>query len=366
MIDESIKMPTPQATQDIIASAKNHCGAKSDGVPDEALAGMLSARNIFDKEFPPQIELVPGMIAAGTVLLAAAPKIGKSWMVLGLALASAGGSSAFGGVPVEQRPVLYLALEDGERRIQSRLRSLGVEQPPDQLFFVLQPKSDVLDVIRAFMDKYGDKQPLVILDTLGKVLPSVPAHRGEGAYERDYRLMSALKQVTDEHYGSTLLIVHHTRKMGALDAVETVSGTNGIVGAADAVMTLTRPRASSDGVLFVTSRDAEEGEYKMSFSSNGEWRLTGGSLESARQAAQFSQQSDNLDQRSQSVLSVVQQHPEGVKAIEIANKLGLQRSGVDIILSRLLKSGRISKPRRGVYTPQTEQLSLNMTQVQEV
>jgi predicted transcriptional regulator len=104
----------------------------------------------------------------------------------------------------------------------------------------------------------------------------------------------------------------------------------------------------------------------MSFSSNGEWRLTGGSLESARQAAQFGQQSDNLDQRSQSVLSIVQQHPEGVKAIEIANKLGLQRGAVDIILSRLLRSGRISKSQRGVYTPQTEQLPLNMTQVQEV
>ena len=52
-----------------------------------------------------------------------APKLGKSWMALGLGIAVASGGRAFGSVPVEAGDALYLALEDSPRRLQSRLRT---------------------------------------------------------------------------------------------------------------------------------------------------------------------------------------------------------------------------------------------------
>ncbi len=62
-------------------------------------------------------------------LLAGPPKVGKSWLSLGLALAVAAGDDALGSIEVEAGPVLYLALEDTPRRLQSRMRKLLDHHP---------------------------------------------------------------------------------------------------------------------------------------------------------------------------------------------------------------------------------------------
>lgn len=349
---------------EIIAKAQSEGDSAQSAT--NPLSNMISAKTLMSKQYPEMIELVPGMIVSGTVILAAAPKIGKSWLVLGLALASARGSLAFGSISVESRPVLYLALEDGERRLQQRLLSLGVTDPPENLFFITQTQEDVPSVIEAFLEEHESEQPLVILDTLGKVLPTVPSGRNESSYERDYRIMSTLKALADRYYGSTLLIVHHTRKMGATDAVETISGTNGIAGAADAIMTLQRPRASSEGVLFVTSRDAEEGEYHMGFASNGSWTLTGGSVDAAKRAFEREERAENLDTRSQTILDCVEQHSSGITPAEVVEMTGFNRNIVDLYLKRLVDSQRIRRIKRGVYAPLTYQPELREIEVQEV
>jgi RecA-family ATPase len=60
----------------------------------------------------------------GLTILAGKGKIGKSWLALGIAIAVASGGYALGSIKVEQGDVLYLALEDNERRLQKRLRQL--------------------------------------------------------------------------------------------------------------------------------------------------------------------------------------------------------------------------------------------------
>jgi RecA-family ATPase len=82
-----------------------------------AMVGGITAAQLDDTDIPPLSWTVPGLLPEGFGILAAAPKIGKSWLVLSLGLAVAMGTP-FLGVPVEQRPVPYLALEDGKRRLQ--------------------------------------------------------------------------------------------------------------------------------------------------------------------------------------------------------------------------------------------------------
>src|SRR6476660_6508836 len=67
-----------------------------------------SAVDLMAMEFPPPKWAVPGIIAEGASLLAGPPKVGKSWMSLGLGLAVAAGTTAFGSIPVQAGPVLYL------------------------------------------------------------------------------------------------------------------------------------------------------------------------------------------------------------------------------------------------------------------
>ena len=76
------------------------------------------------KEFQPPRSVIPNFVPDGPTLLCGPPKIGKSWMALDWAIAVVTGGLALGRLPVEQGEVLYLALEDSDRRMQKRLGKL--------------------------------------------------------------------------------------------------------------------------------------------------------------------------------------------------------------------------------------------------
>ena len=48
----------------------------------------------------------------------------------------------------------------------------------------------------------------------------------------DYEIVTKLKSFSDK-YGVCLLVVHHTRKLESEDSFDMISGTNGLLGAAD-------------------------------------------------------------------------------------------------------------------------------------
>ncbi|MFF2517421.1 AAA family ATPase [Streptomyces sp. NPDC058086] len=96
-----------------------------------------TAYQLMAADFPEPKWAVPGILAAGVSLLAGPPKVGKSWLSLGLALAA--GGQAFDSMPVQGGPVLYLALEDTPRRLQTRMgKLLGSQQAPAGLTLVTE------------------------------------------------------------------------------------------------------------------------------------------------------------------------------------------------------------------------------------
>jgi hypothetical protein len=76
------------------------------------------------KSFPELREIVPGILPEGLTILGGRIKLGKSWLMYDVSTAVAYGGHALSSIPVEQGDVLHLALEDGERRVQSRLRQM--------------------------------------------------------------------------------------------------------------------------------------------------------------------------------------------------------------------------------------------------
>ena len=72
-------------------------------------AGTFTAADLMKEDLPPVRWAVPGILPEGLSLLAGKPKLGKSWLALGLAVAKASGGVALGKIPVEQGEVLYLA-----------------------------------------------------------------------------------------------------------------------------------------------------------------------------------------------------------------------------------------------------------------
>lgn len=134
----------------------------------------ISAAALMQMDFPPINYVVPDYVAEGLTLLAGAPKIGKSWMSLGLGVAIASGRPAFGSIPVDQGDVLYLALEDNARRLKRRLLKMGVTTPPERLTLCTDwPGLDegCVDEIAEWIASV-EKPTLIVVDVLSKVRPS--------------------------------------------------------------------------------------------------------------------------------------------------------------------------------------------------
>jgi AAA domain len=119
---------------------------------DRLLATLRDGAWLDAQVFPPLAYAVPGLVPEGSVLLVGAPKIGKSWLALSIALAAADGGKAL-GLDVPKRPVLYAALEDGDRRLQERCRRLLADDPipPEFQYLTRVEPGRVADTIAAWV-----------------------------------------------------------------------------------------------------------------------------------------------------------------------------------------------------------------------
>lgn len=319
--------------------------------PDSLLAGLRNGAWLDQQHFAPLTYAVDGLLPEGMTLLAGPPKAGKSWLLLDIALAVAQGGYALEAIRVEQRPVLLLALEDGDRRLQDRCRTLlGRDRIPAALNYLTKVSPGiVLATITAWMEQHATEAPLCIVDTLGKTMP--PGVPGESAYARDYRIGGALKGVADAFPGSSLIVNHHIRKLGSDDFVDSVSGTHGLAGAADTIVILSRARHESAGILKVTGRDVREGEYALGFSNGGQWGLDGPDLDSASAKAVELRSKDGVGDDMGRVIDIVTKAGKPVGPNYVATALQIDDKTAGVYLGRAVKANRLSKHGRGQYAP---------------
>ena len=295
----------------------------------------IKASELLKKVLPEHRWAVRGVLAEGCALLVGRPKIGKSWLALNVAIAIASGGRALGQIPVEAGDVLYLSLEDNERRLRSRLTAiLGDEPCSDRLTLSTSwPKLDQRGL--QWLEAWAEKHPqgrLIIVDTLQKVRPA--ASRNGSLYGDDYQALSGLQEMAGRR-GLTILVLHHTRKATADDPLETISGTQGLGGAADSVLVLKRDRNHRDATLFVTGRDVEETELTLRWDAmRAAWSLLGDALSEEREA----------------VIKLLHHagHPLTIKEVALAT--GRPNDPVRLLLWRMATAGQIASPSKGVYT----------------
>ncbi|WP_285695684.1 AAA family ATPase [Actinomadura sp. NBRC 104412] len=331
-------------------SHTSHTGGGEEPTQEEIDAELLADVHdgawLDSQEFAPLAWAVPGLIPEGLTLLVGPPKAGKSWLLANLLLSVAAGGRAIGQIPVgKPRRVLYLALEDGDRRMQSRCRIILGDEPIPVLFHykTTVPPGKVTAVLDAWMRRHPDTA-MIVLDTLGKVMPE--SRQGESAYQRDYRIGTALKRTADATPGLAVIVVHHDNKAGSDDFVLRVSGTNGLAGAADSVIVLDRKRKHLNALLNVTGRDVPEEVYALRLEEGTRWVLDGRTLGEAAANAERQEEDKGLGETSTAILDHVARHPSGVRAAEITAQFG---KSAGEYLRRLEKAGRLHKPKRGLY-----------------
>ena len=237
---------------------------------------VIDGETLMDKRLAPTAFCVDTLLPQGITMLGGAPKIGKSWLVLDLCLHIAKGVP-FWGLDTRQGTVLYLCLEDSQRRLQERLNHLTDEAPPNLFFATGQMtlQEGVLEWIRQFVREHPETV-LVAIDTFQMIREG----GADPSYGRDYAEMQPLRALADE-LGIALLLVHHLRKQGDRDPLNKLSGTTGISGAVDAVYILDKCERTKDtAYLVVTGRDVPDRKLHLRrCRETGHWELLSDSLE---------------------------------------------------------------------------------------
>lgn len=213
----------------------------------------VTMEELYGKVFDATLPIIEGVLYPGTYLFAGPAKVGKSFLMAQLAYHVSTGLPLW-GYSVRKGTVLYLALEDDYARLQRRLyRMFGVESTPD-LHLATEAKgidNGFEEQIKEFYEKYSDTK-LIIIDVLQRVRE---LGGKDYSYASDYEIISKLKKLVDGT-GIALLIVHHTRKQQSDDIFDMISGTNGLMGAADGAFIISKEKRTGDGaVIDLVGRD---------------------------------------------------------------------------------------------------------------
>lgn len=223
---------------------------------DLAYLPTVSMQDLYENVYQSRPPIIDGLLYAGTYLFVGAPKVGKSFLMAQLAYHVSTGLSLW-EYPVHQGTVLYLALEDDHRRLQARLYRMFGTDTAQSLYFAIYAKQlggGLEEQLKKFVREHPDTK-LVIIDTLQKIRE---AGGEKYSYANDYEVVGKLKQLADES-GFCLLLVHHTRKQQADDKFDMISGTNGLLGAADGAFLLQKEkRTDSAATLDISGRDQQD------------------------------------------------------------------------------------------------------------
>ena len=223
---------------------------------DPSYMKTVTMSELYDTAYLNKPAIIDGLLYPGTYLFVGAPKVGKSFLMAQLAYHVSTGKELWEN-DVRQGKVLYLALEDDYSRLQKRLYRMFGTDGTDNLYFSVSAKNlsgGLFDQLEKFISENPDTR-LIIIDTLQKIRESATE---KYSYASDYEVIAQLKKFSDR-YGICLLLVHHTRKQNSDDKFDMISGTNGLLGAADGAFLLQKEkRTSKTATLEVSGRDQQD------------------------------------------------------------------------------------------------------------
>jgi hypothetical protein len=172
---------------------------------------------------------------------------------------------------------------------------------------------------------------LIVIDVIQRIKP--PGSMARNAYENDYSTWAPLQHWATEH-GIAVLGLHHTKKGGADDPLEALSGSNGLSGCADTTLVLDSDQNGK--ALYVRGRDVEEKETALLFS--------GGACSVLGEAADVRRS----DERN-TIIAALEDHGDPMTPAEIAAAMGQPGVNIHRLLLKMAKAAEVHKVGKGRY-----------------
>ncbi|MHC2585385.1 AAA family ATPase [Bradyrhizobium diazoefficiens] len=166
---------------------------------------------------------------------------------------------------------------------------------------------------------------LVVIDVLQRIKPV--GNKNQNAYESDYSTWAPLQEWATR-CGVAVVGLHHTKKGGADDPLEALSGSNGLSAVADTTIVLDQDQ--NGRTLYVRGRDVEEKETALRF-IGGAWSIAGEAAEVRRSGER------------NKILAALDDHGQPMAPADIVAATGMQSLNVRQLLFKMAKAEQVFK-----------------------
>jgi hypothetical protein len=242
----------------------------------------FSDDELMEVEHAPIPWLVDNLICPGVTLLAAPPKMGKSYFVLQMALC-VGAGVPFLGRQTRQVQVSYFDLEEWEELLQVRRKKIGKANGiiRSKVRYQMEMTGGDVAVLEDIQRHIDEGSKLIVVDLLARVRDELTEDSKKNAYARDYQ---ALRTFTDfvvtQNTDVAIVIVHHTNKGQHESWQDKISGSQGLAGASHTNMLMSNidlrgldDEARKDAMNYrrfhVTGKAVAEDEMMLAKMANG-------------------------------------------------------------------------------------------------
>lgn len=302
--------------------------------------------DLLAETFAPVRFIVEDLIPEGTMFFGGKPKMGKSWLAYGMAIAVASGTHALGYFEVDPGDALILALEDNKRRLNSRGEKLltnlsgkiehDVYKHLSLTTHAARLDEGLIEAIEHWCETAAAPR-LVVIDTITRIRPRNEKDRRQ-LYEQDYEVGEKLTDVAST-YGIALVPIGHLRKGDADDPLDLISGSTGLTGGMDGALVLKRTRGAADAILTGVHRELEtDPDIAMKFEpTTGHWEYLGDAEEYM------------ISKERRKILDALANGEGAMKPKEIAEATDMLTQNVSALLKKMLEDGMVDQPDYGYY-----------------
>lgn len=291
------------------------------------------------KKIPRMEWIINSFLPPGASLIAARPKQGKSFLVHAMLLLVTAGRPVFGYASLKC-DVMYMTLEDSERRLQGRTRKLmathGLSDADIRGFHYtlsIPRLGEGLEEQLITLLNENKAVRFVVIDVLAKIRKG--RNNKQSVYEYDYDVGERLKQICNSHPDVAFLIVHHNNK-GMGDALDAISGSHGLAGGFDNTYGIFNGDSGLE--LHINGRDIEDSTpIPLIKGENGMW-----TFESRNSAINIR----NSDTRN-AILDAIDKGNSTPK--DISNFTEIDANTINSSLYRMVHQTLLIKKSRGNY-----------------